>query len=59
MWGETEAQRSRYSGLAEDPAAYIVVTLLLGTADDTPLFKEVRSLRDAEGGIRESGVSAP
>ncbi len=30
-------------GLKEDPAAYIVVTLLVGTADDHPLFKEVRS----------------
>jgi uncharacterized membrane protein len=30
-------------GLEEDPAAYIVVTLLVGTADDKPLFKEVRS----------------
>lgn len=30
-------------GLEEDPAAYIVVTLLVGTADDKPLFQEVRS----------------
>lgn len=30
-------------GLEEDPAAYIVVTLLVGTADDKPLFEEVRS----------------
>jgi uncharacterized membrane protein len=29
--------------LEEDPAAYIVVTLLVGTADDKPLFQEVRS----------------
>ncbi|MGB5961878.1 MAG: DUF1517 domain-containing protein [Coleofasciculaceae cyanobacterium] len=31
-------------GLEEDPAAYIVVTLLVGTADDKPLFEEVRSI---------------
>jgi uncharacterized membrane protein len=31
-------------GLEEDPAAYIVVTLLVGTADDKPLFQEVRSI---------------
>ena len=30
-------------GLEKDPAAYIVVTLLVGTADDKPLFQEVRS----------------
>jgi uncharacterized membrane protein len=30
-------------GLEEDPAAYIVVTLLVGTAHDNPLFKDVRS----------------
>lgn len=30
-------------GLEEDPAAYIVVTLLVGTTDDKPLFEEVRS----------------
>lgn len=37
-------------GLAEDPGAYIVVTLLVGTAGDKPLFKDVRSapaLKDA------------
>jgi uncharacterized membrane protein len=27
----------------KEPASYIVVTLLLGTADDQPLFKEIRS----------------
>ena len=27
----------------EDPAAYIVVTLIIGTADDKPLFSEVRT----------------
>lgn len=31
-------------GLEEDPAAYIVVTLLVGTADDKPLFEEVRTI---------------
>lgn len=31
-------------GLEEDPAAYIVVTLLVGTADDKPLFQEVRTI---------------
>jgi uncharacterized membrane protein len=31
-------------GLEEDPAAYIVVTLLVGTEDDKPLFEEVRTI---------------
>ncbi len=29
--------------LDEDPASYIVVTLIVGTADDKPLFKDVRT----------------
>ena len=41
--GRLKRKEAVIPGLAEDPAAYIVVTLLLGTADDTPLFKEVRS----------------
>lgn len=28
----------------QDPASYIVVTLLVGTADDTPLFDEIRTV---------------
>jgi uncharacterized membrane protein len=30
-------------GLEEDPGAYIVVTLLVGAANDNPLFEDVRS----------------
>jgi uncharacterized membrane protein len=41
--GSIKQQEAVIPGLAEDPAAYIVVTLLVGTADDKPLFKEVRS----------------
>lgn len=41
--GKIKQQEVVVPGLEEDPAAYIVVTLLVGTADDKPLFKEVRS----------------
>jgi uncharacterized membrane protein len=41
--GRVRRKQPVIPGLKEDPGAYIVVTLLLGTADDKPLFKEVRS----------------
>jgi uncharacterized membrane protein len=48
--GTIKQKEAVIPGLEEDPAAYIVVTLLVGTAHDQPLFKEVRSpeaLKDA------------
>jgi uncharacterized membrane protein len=41
--GSVRRKQAVIPGLQEDPGAYIVVTLLLGTTDDKPLFKEVRS----------------
>lgn len=41
--GAVKQKEAVIPGLEEDPAAYIVVTLLVGTADDKPLFKEVRT----------------
>lgn len=41
--GTVKQQEAVIPGLEEDPAAYIVVTLLVGTANDKPLFEEVRS----------------
>jgi uncharacterized membrane protein len=41
--GSVRRKQALIPGLQEDPGAYIVVTLLLGTTDDKPLFKEVRS----------------
>lgn len=41
--GSVKQKKVVVPGLEEDPAAYIVVTLLVGTADDKPLFQEVRS----------------
>ena len=41
--GSVRRKQPVIPGLKEDPGAYIVVTLLLGTAHNKPLFKEVRS----------------
>lgn len=51
----TVTQRQVRGGNASDQPAYIVVTLLLGTADDQPLFGEIYSaslLRDTLDDIR-------
>lgn len=39
-----------------DPAAYIVVTLLLGTADDQPLLAEVRSTEELKQALQRLGA---
>lgn len=39
-------------GLEEDPSAYIVVTLLVGTADDKPLFKDIRTLPELQEALQ-------
>ena len=46
-------------GLEEDPAAYIVVTLLVGTADDKPLFKEVRSAETLKAALQRVASVPP
>lgn len=48
--GRVRQQKPVMPDLDDDPAAYIVVTLLVGTADDKPLFEEIRTaeaLKDA------------
>ncbi|HBB33486.1 MAG TPA: hypothetical protein DC064_17195 [Cyanobacteria bacterium UBA9273] len=42
--GKVKQKAAVTFGVKEDLGSYIVVTLLVGTADDKPLFKEVRSL---------------
>ncbi|GAB4136301.1 MAG: DUF1517 domain-containing protein [Cyanobacteria bacterium J069] len=45
--------------LDRDPAAYIVVTLLVGTADDRPLFGEIRSTEALTAALRRLGSLPP
>lgn len=43
-----------------DPAAYIVVTLIVGTADDTSLFSQpVQSANDLQAVLRQLGGITP
>lgn len=42
-----------------DPAAYLVVTLLVGTADDRPLFSEIRSTEALAAALRRLGSLPP
>jgi len=56
--GTIKQQEAVIPGLEEDPAAYIVVTLLVGTADDKPLFKEVRSAEALKAAL-EKVASVP
>lgn len=41
--GSIQRKAAVIPGLEEGPGAYIVVTLIVGTANDNPLFKDVRS----------------
>jgi uncharacterized membrane protein len=43
----------------KDPASYIIVTLLLGTADDKPLFDEVRSTEALEAALKRISSLSP
>ncbi len=43
----------------KDPASYIVVTLLIGTADDKPLFGEVRSTEDLNTALQKISSLSP
>lgn len=56
--GTVKQKEAIIPGLEEDPAAYIVVTLLVGTADDKPLFKEVRSAESLKAAL-EKVASVP
>lgn len=52
-------QQATSQPLDSDPAAYIVVTLLVGTADDRPLFGEIRSTEALAAALRRLGSLPP
>lgn len=56
-----QIQHSAYSPKTEaDPAAYIVVTLIAGTADDQPLLpKPIHSANDLQAALRRLGAITP
>lgn len=56
--GEVQ-RRAMPSGPSEDVASHIVVTLLLGTADDRPLFKAVNSTADLRSVLQRLGSISP
>ncbi|MBW4482452.1 MAG: DUF1517 domain-containing protein [Tildeniella torsiva UHER 1998/13D] len=56
--GEVQ-RRAMPSGPSEDAASHIVVTLLLGTADDRPLFKTVNSTADLRSVLQRLGSISP
>ncbi len=43
----------------EDPASYIVVTLIIGTADDKPLFGEVKTTEALKAALEKLGSISP
>ncbi|HIK46484.1 MAG TPA: DUF1517 domain-containing protein, partial [Leptolyngbyaceae cyanobacterium M65_K2018_010] len=52
-------QRPLPSGPSRDIASHIVVTLLLGTADDRPLFKGINSTRELQAVLQRLGSISP
>ncbi len=54
-------QRSTYTPSTDaDPAAYIVVTLIVGTADDQPLLGQpIYSASDLQAALRRLGATTP
>lgn len=45
--------------LDRDPGAYLVVTLLVGTIDDRPLFDRVQSASDLNAALQRLGAISP
>ncbi len=56
--GEVQ-RRTMPSGPSQEVASHIVVTLLLGTADDRPLFKSVSSVADLSAVLQRLGSISP
>jgi uncharacterized membrane protein len=56
--GEVRRQ-AMSSGRDADPAAYIVVTLLVGTADDYPLIKTIHSTAELRQALQRLGAISP
>jgi uncharacterized membrane protein len=52
-------RRAMPGGASEDVASHIVVTLLLGTADDRPLFSTVNSVTDLKAVLQRLGSISP
>lgn len=53
--GQIRRQSSTSTSI-NDPAAYIVVTLLVGTADDRPLLSQVRSTAELKQALQRLGA---
>ncbi|MBE9112853.1 DUF1517 domain-containing protein, partial [Nodosilinea sp. LEGE 07298] len=56
--GEVQ-RRAMPNGPSNEVASHIVVTLLLGTADERPLFKSVSSVADLRAVLQRLGSSSP
>jgi uncharacterized membrane protein len=52
-------QRAMPSGPSQEVASHIVVTLLLGTADDRPLFKSISSASELRAVLQRLGSISP
>lgn len=58
MGGEVQ-RRAMLGGPSGEVASHIVVTLLLGTADDRPLFSTVNSAADLKAVLQRLGSISP
>lgn len=57
--GTVKRKEVEAPGLEEDPAAYIVVTLLVGTAYDKPLFKEILTAEEMKEALEKLASVPP
>jgi uncharacterized membrane protein len=57
--GRVRQQKPVMLDLDDDPAAYIVVTLLVGTADDKPLFEEIRTAEALKSALEKVASISP
>ncbi|MBD2741655.1 DUF1517 domain-containing protein [Coleofasciculus sp. FACHB-1120] len=57
--GRVRQQKPVMPSLDDDPAAYIVVTLLVGTADDKPLFEEIRTAEALKSALEKVASISP
>jgi uncharacterized membrane protein len=55
-----KVRRQALERRGQDPAAYIVVTLLLGTEDDRPLFSDkIYSTAELQAALKRVGAITP
>lgn len=57
--GRVRRQQPAMPDLDDGPAAYIVVTLLVGTADDKPLFEEIRTAEALKSALEKVASISP